>query len=347
MALASRQGAAAPIDPTEGQSILESALTGANGVLLAVSGGPDSMALLGLARTLQGRLPLSAATVDHALRASSADEAALVASQAASFGLPHRTLLWTGRKPVSGLQEAAREARYALLVEEARRLGFSHIMTAHHADDQAETLLMRLAAGSGIAGLASMRPQTLREGLVLARPFLGIPKARLLATCKAGGLPFVDDPSNHDPRFGRARVRAALEALSAEGLTTARLARLAERAARADEALTRMAERALAEAGFRRTDCVVQADWTMLSTQPAEIRLRALAALLNADGMPPPRLDKLEALLTELDIAGADRLRLRRSIGDSLVTLQANGRLTITDAPPRRRGRPAIGTVLD
>lgn len=271
----------------------------------------------------------------------------MVARQAAAFGLPHSTLLWTGRKPTTGLQQAAREARYALLVDEARRLGFTHIATAHHLDDQAETVLMRLAAGSGIAGLAGMRRQSIRDGLILARPLLDIPKMRLVATCEAQRLSFIRDPSNLDVRFGRSRVRAALDALAGEELTASRLARLADRAARADEALGLAARRAMAGAGFRRTDCIAQFDWTALSGEPSEIRLRVLAATLSPDPSQRPRLDRLETLLCELDAAGAEGRRLRRSIGDTVVTLQTNGRLTVCPAPPRRRGRAAPGTVLD
>ncbi len=340
--------AARPIDAAEAESCFAPILPGASGLLLAVSGGPDSMALMALAAGLDNPPPLAVATVDHGLRPAAADEARLVADTAATIGLSHRTLLWTGPKPATGLQEAAREARYALLTAEARQLGFSHIVTAHHADDQAETVLMRLAAGSGIAGLAGMRVLTEREGLTLARPLLGVEKARLVATCAARGVPFARDPSNDDPRYGRTRARAALEVLSGEGLTTSRLVRLTARAARAEAALVLMADKALAEAGLHRTDCVARADWRRLVGQPAEIRLRALSAMVRDGGEdgPAPRLERLEALLDALDAARAQGLRLRRSIGDRIVTLQSSGHLTVINAPPRRRGRPR-GTDLE
>ncbi len=349
MAPAGRRVAARPIGADEAMRLLGPAFAGASGVLLAVSGGPDSMALLALTAGLDAHPPLAVATIDHGLRAESADEALLVASQAAALGLEHVTLPWRGKKPDSGLQEAAREARYALLVAEARRRAFSHIATAHHADDQAETVLMRLAAGSGIAGIAGMRERSSRAGLILARPLLGIEKARLVATCAARGIPFVRDPSNADPRFGRALAREALERLAGEGLAAPRLARLAARAARADEALTHMAEKALAEAGFHRTDCIAQADWRALGQQPTEIRLRALDALVGpAAGVGRGvRLERLESLLAALEAAAVDGMRVRRSIGDRIATLQSNGRLTLTDAPPRRRGRGRSGTVLE
>ena len=348
MARAGRQGSAQPISPAEAADLFRPVLESARGVLLAVSGGPDSMALLALAAGWTAGPPFAVATVDHGLRAGSPDEAELVARQASLHSLPHRTLRWTGAKPETGLQAAAREARYALLMDEARRLGFPLVATAHHADDQAETVLMRLAAGSGITGLAGMRALSARDGMVLARPLLAVPKARLIATCEALGVPFVRDPSNQDPRFGRTRARSALDALAGEGLTVARLARLASRAARAEEALAHATQEALIVAGFRRTDCVAQLDWRMLSTQPAEIRLRALGAALGAGNGAElaPRLERLEALMSELDAAGAQGLRLRRSLGDDIVTLQSGGRLSIAPAPPRRRGRTA-GTVLD
>ncbi len=185
-----------------------------------------------------------------------------------------------------------------------------------------------------------MRALSERDGLKLARPLLGLAKARLVATCAARGLPFARDPSNLDPRYGRTRARAALEALAGEGLAAPRLARLAARAARADDALALLAERALAEAGLHRTACVAQADWRRIAGQPAEIRLRALGALLGSvPGSPPLRLERLEALLDAIDAAAAQGLRLRRSIGDRIATLQSSGRLTVTNSPPRRRGR--------
>ena len=124
-------------------------------VVLAVSGGADSLALLVLAAKWRASAPtttpeLSVATVDHALRAGSTEEAAYVHDVANSFGIPHTTLTWSGEKPATRLQERARAARYDLLITHARTIGAGAIVTAHHAQDQAETVLMRLCAGSGI-----------------------------------------------------------------------------------------------------------------------------------------------------------------------------------------------------
>ena len=154
------------------------------------------------------------------------------------LGVPHRTLRWRGKKPVTGLPEAARYARYGLLAQAAGRAGYGHILTAHTLDDQAETVLFRLSRGSGLAGLAGMaRASRLPVGggdFVLLRPFLTVAKARLIATLEAAGIGFCDDPSNRDPRFTRARLRALMPALAREGLDARGLARLSARMRRAD-----------------------------------------------------------------------------------------------------------------
>jgi tRNA(Ile)-lysidine synthase len=185
-------------------------------IVLAVSGGPDSVALMWLAvrwrRALARGPQLIAVTVDHGLRPEAAREARDVKRLAASLDLPHRTLRWTGAKPKTGLPAAAREARYRLLAQAARRSGATHILTAHTRDDQAETLLMRMLRGSGIAGLAAMARETEREGVVLARPLLEVPKSQLIATLKKARLGFADDPTNRDTSYTRPRLRALMPA---------------------------------------------------------------------------------------------------------------------------------------
>src|SRR6476659_5583264 len=175
---------------------------GAPALVLAVSGGPDSLALMWLAARWRRALPrgprLIAVTVDHGLRPEAAREARDVKRLAASLDLPHRTLRWTGAKPKTGLPAAAREARYRLLAQAASRSGATHILTAHTRDDQAETLLMRMLRGSGIAGLAAMARETEREGVWLARPLLEISKSQLIATLIKAKIAFADDPTNRD-----------------------------------------------------------------------------------------------------------------------------------------------------
>src|SRR2546423_14186773 len=167
-------------------------------VILAVPGGADSTALLVLAarwRSACKKGPeLIAATIDHRLRTGARREAEAVGALARRLGLRHETLTWTGKKPKTGIEAAARAARYRLLLDFARRAGADAIVTAHTLDDQAETVLMRFAAGSGPAGLAGMRPKDTREGVTLLRPFLSIRKRRLIATLEREGLAWSEDP---------------------------------------------------------------------------------------------------------------------------------------------------------
>ena len=235
-----------------------SGLEAAPALLLAVSGGPDSMALMLLvarwAQSLAAAPALHVATVDHGLRPASAAEAALAAAAAARLGLPHATLRWIGEKPATRIQERARAARYALLAAHAERIGAAKILTAHHADDQAETVLMRLVRGSGIGGLAGMRRETrLSPGITLVRPLLDVPKAELVALCHAGGIEIVDDPSNRDPAYARVRLRGEAAALARLGLDHTALLRLARRAARAEDALEAEAARAEVACNPRRS----------------------------------------------------------------------------------------------
>src|SRR5580692_9321387 len=197
-------------------------LQGLPGFVIAVSGGPDSTALLVLAarwakRQKKRRPKLLGITIDHGLRSQAAAEAAAVKRLARRLGVPHRTLRWRDKKPKSGLQEAARIARYRLLARAATRAGYEHVMTAHTLDDQAETVLFRLARGSGVTGLAGMAyasplPAGRQGTIFVVRPLLHVAKSRLVATLKAARVTHSEDPSNRDPRFARARLRTVMPA---------------------------------------------------------------------------------------------------------------------------------------
>ena len=311
-------------------------------ILVAVSGGPDSVALLHLLARWHTTGPgpaLIAATVDHGLRPDAAAEAAMVARQAAELGIPHRTRTWTGPKPRSGLQEAARTQRYALLVEQARREGATHLVTAHTLDDQAETILMRLARGSGLAGLAGMRPEVDRGGIRHVRPFLAIAKAPLVELCRREGWTFVEDPSNTDDRFARARWRKLLPALAAEGLTLERLAQFAARARRAEEALESKARAALAQA--RSAGAAAGVPAAFLRDEPFEIAVRALALVLleGRDEIDHLRLERVETAAQRLRAALADGRPVRLSLAGRVIDLNRDGFLLVRPEPPRRRGR--------
>ncbi len=171
---------------------------------IAVSGGPDSMALLWLAHNVLGRRCL-AATIDHGLRPESSDEAAMVAKYCAGQGIEH--IILAPETPIIGsLQAAARGARYALLDAWQTQAKIDWLLTAHHADDQLETLLMRLNRSSGVGGLAGIRA---RNGRII-RPLLAWPHAQLVALCHDRDLPFCLDPSNEDERYDRVRMRKSL-----------------------------------------------------------------------------------------------------------------------------------------
>jgi len=358
----------APVSAAEAKTLFAD-LRSAPALLLAVSGGPDSTALMVLAARWRVALAngptLIAVTVDHGLRAQSRREARAVKALATRLGIRHRTMRWTGEKPQTGLPEAARAARYHLLGVAARAAGAGHILTAHTLDDQAETVLLRMARGSGMTGLTAMARETVLPGqigparaagrgrgrrtadpLLLVRPLLDLPKARLIATLEAGRISFCEDPSNVDPRFTRARLRELMPVLAGEGLDAKRLALLARRLRRAEatiEFAVRMAAIAVSDAPWIRGR-PIRLDAEKFIRLPAEVALRLLGrAIMYAVGELPLRLGRLEALYDWLAVSNSkpdskpDSMRLRRArrtLAGALITL-AGGGLTIERAPPR------------
>ena len=315
-------------------------------VILAVSGGPDSVAMMWLAarwrRALKSGPRLVAVTVDHGLRRAAAREARDVKRLANDLAIEHRTMRWTGPKPERGIPAAARAARYRLLAEAAGRHGATHLLTAHTRDDQAETVLMRMSRGSGLTGLGAMARLSMRDGIVLARPFLDIPRARLLATLEKARLPFADDPTNRDAGFTRPRFRALMPALAAEGCDARNLARLSGRLARADAALDLMADGAERYLAARDPDSspglpAYDVDAAAFGRLPEEIRVRLLLRVLDRIGHEgPAEFGKVEALASRLAGAASSGERVRQTLAGALVT-QAKGRLSLCPAPPRRR----------
>ena len=178
-------------------------------LLLAVSGGADSLSLMVLCDEWMKRnkipLTLHVASVDHGLRPEAAEECSYVKRLAEERGLTHVTLVWGGEKSHSNLQGEARVARYRLMADYAQSIGCRHIAIAHHQDDQAETLLMRLIRGSGVTGLAAMRPLQPFGAVSLVRPLMAFPKARLKASLVARSLRWVEDPSNQSRDYTRVR----------------------------------------------------------------------------------------------------------------------------------------------
>ncbi|WP_296711908.1 tRNA lysidine(34) synthetase TilS [Rhodoblastus sp.] len=308
-------------------------------MVLAVSGGPDSLALMHLAalwRDAGASVPLHVATVDHGLRPESGAEAAQVGRWARALGLPHETLVWRGDKPASGLQERAREARYALLFGHCRAIGAEAVVTAHHADDQWETILIRLARGSGLAGLAGMaRDQIFPQGRLL-RPLLDVPKQALIDFCRGQGQDFFTDPSNANPVFDRARWRAAAPALHALGLTPERLGKLGERARKADEALDHAAEELFRRTKMPESD-VYDLQQAEDAPQAALERFLALA-IERAAGAPPSRLERLELFALKLRAALRNGSAFRATLGRCAAKVDERKILTLLREAPRCRG---------
>ena len=230
-----------PISKAEARKLLAPLATFTHAAL-AVSGGPDSLALLHLIARWHdacGQSPkISVLTVDHGLRPESRDEAKTVGRLAAELGLPHAILTWEREGAVSAsIQARARLARYGLMAAYCHAHDIPALVTAHHLDDQAETFLMRLKRGSGLDELAAIPERGVWAGIAILRPLLDVPKARLVATLAAQNIPYASDPSNADPRFERARVRDSIEALARLGITPEALALSARRLGRAREAL--------------------------------------------------------------------------------------------------------------
>ena len=335
-------------------------------VVLAVSGGADSTALMHAAVAWRHRRlsvtpdspapTLSIVTINHRLRPEATDEAESVAAAARQLGLAHTTLTWDGTKPSSGLQAAAREARHALIRQHLRSNGWPAVALAHTQDDQAETLLMRLARGTGIDGLGAMRSRSdLGGGLTVLRPLLDIPKAALTELLTAHGITWIEDPSNHSPAFERVRLRqtqAKLQALSL-GLDTAALSRTATRAQRASNALWVQTASAWAGRGnHARFDPLGFAvvDWPWLRDAPEEIRLRLLATLIETvGGQPGPvSLGRLEAMTCARDWLPPDGLTLHGVVFGSdchaMITLTREfGRLPL----PELNLAPGTSAVWD
>lgn len=268
---------------------------------VAVSGGSDSTALMHLLRgiTQAEGTQLFAAAVDHGLRAGSAAEAAQVAELALFWGVPHETLHWHGWDGSGNLQDQARKARYDLLIDWAKRLQLGGIALGHTADDQAETVLMRLSRAAGVTGLSAMAPVRRQANIDLLRPMLTISRARLRDYLTQVGVGWIEDPSNQDTRFDRIKARNALSQLGESGITAETLSRVAENLAQAREALALFARQS-ADRCTREIGGAICVDRSGLGALPQEIRRRILIAAVGwiaGDGYPP-RQRTIEQALT-------------------------------------------------
>jgi tRNA(Ile)-lysidine synthase len=343
---------------------------------LAVSGGADSMALMHLLaewvrepgtaeRHGMGSPPLRVLTVDHALRASSAEEAAWVGREAGKLGLPHETLIWDEAKPGSGIQAAAREARYRLIGQALARERLARpdrptrcIVTGHHANDQAETFLMRLARGSGLDGLSGMReeePILLPAGpgqapvaSMLVRPLLHIPKARLVSTLQSRGLPWREDPSNQSSDFERVRVREAVDVLGRIGIDVAQVSLSTSRLGRARAASLTTVRDLLPQLTRLHDGVFAEIDARLFSNYAEDYQVRILAALLRAYGgeSEPARLSQIEALVAQLNASlsnagGPPGRRWASTLGGCQIERDGSGAVRLW----RELGRPELPEI--
>ena len=284
--------------------------------------------------------PIAVATVDHGLRAEAAVEARQVGEWARARGFTHHILTHSGAPPRTRVQERARALRYDLLRDCAEKTGADTIVTAHHADDQAETILFRLTRGSGVAGLAGMAEMSRLGALRLFRPLLGVPKADLIALCENHAQPFITDPSNLNESFARPRLRRLGPQLAALGLDREALLRLGMRAARAEAALGAVAAQASQDIGWRDIGWLDGGtDVSALASMPEEIALRILAGIIAAAGGGAVRLERVESLCEALLTALRARAPVSSTLAGLLVRLTADGALTLTREGVRRRGR--------
>ena len=288
---------------------------------LAVSGGPDSVALLLLA---QAAFPsrIEAATVDHGLRAEAAAEAETVARLCGEIGVPHATLCVTVAP--GNVQSQARDARYAALAGWMAARGLAALATAHHGDDQAETLLMRLNRGSGVSGLAGVRARgkVPGTGLLLLRPLLGWRRAELASIVTGAGVIPADDPSNRDDRFDRVRIRGAMAGV--DWLDIPAMAASAAHLSDADQALEWAAAREWAEAVSESGLGI-----TYRARAPRAIALRVVARIIAKLDGEEPRGGAVSRLFDAL------AERQTASIGNLVARVAPEG-WSFTAAPKRR-----------
>lgn len=304
---------------------------------LGVSGGPDSMALAVLAarwaRARGGRAV--ALLVDHGLRPEAAGEIALAAAALRPLGVEARLLKVAAPAPARGKPAWARAERYRLFIQAMREIGGLHLLLAHHRDDQAETLLLQLARGSGVKGLAAMPAVRPGSDFRVVRPLLAVPKARLIAAAAAADLPVADDPSNRDEAYARTRTRQAL----AETGDAARLAETARRLASEDRALEQWTA-ALAARALRLSPLgLIEIDRAHLTAAPDAVALRLLARAAHAVGgrSAPPRQARSGAALAALRAGGA----CRRTLAGAMIDADA-ARVRIWRTPDGKNVKPPV-----
>ena len=280
---------------------------------VAVSGGPDSMALLHALSVYASRenKKIFCITVDHGLRDAAKKEAEdvaqWVAAQNTAYGndlLNHVILKWDEKKQDAALMEAARQARYQLMADYCTEHNIQNIFVAHHQDDQAETFLIRLSKGSGLDGLACMDiVHSYNKSINIIRPFLNIPKQDLVSYCQEHDVPFAQDPSNENEKYLRPRLRGSMNVLAQEGLSAKRLTTLTRRLRRARQALSDIADKEYNNVVMNINDQAVLLNFSQLKQLPEEIALRIIQKSVREfrqGSVYDVRMDRLEDLFESL-----------------------------------------------
>lgn len=307
-------------------------------IVVAVSGGVDSMVLLWALKQWRTqnapKLQIIAATVDHALREGSAQEAEFVARWCEGQGIPHTIIKWQHEiAPSTKLMERARMMRYELLAQFAHTHDAPVIVTAHHGDDQIETFIMRLMRGSGLSGLVSMREwRTLHSNIKVFRPFLDVSKAHLKTIAQDIGITSVEDPSNDNPHFERVRVRQALEALN---LKDSDLLVTLSRLQRAEAALEHITNAFLTYIHIKDGERYMQRE--LYDEAPQEVQIRVLMRLLHVDpALYPPSLEAVERLHAEL--TAQPKETVRRTLAGYVITFSPKWVKLLPEYGDRRQG---------
>lgn len=304
----------------------------ARGCAVAVSGGPDSMALAYLFSKL---VPIKAVTVDHGLRPEAAAEAVQVGRWLSGFPNTEHHILTRKieGEVLSRIQEDARHDRYALMTEFCRSHDLGALCVAHHQEDQAETFLFRLAKGSGLDGLVCMKGSQDMHGVMVLRPLLDVSKQRLVATCDAISIPYVTDPSNQNDKFARVRLRQSADILAEEGLTPKRLGVTSQRLSRARDALDFYAERAfqdimMKESAADRIEFLAEEFDNMPEEITLRLLLKAYRVLLAQDYAYGPRMERLEDLHSRLR---SDTVFKGATLGGCIIRRDAGKKLIIVE----------------
>ena len=273
-------------------------------IALAVSGGPDSIAMMFL--TSQSKKikkeNVTILTVDHDLRKDSRKEANLVMQNAKKIGFKCKILKWKGLKPTSGIQEAARRSRYDMMLSWCKENNVKKLFLAHHMDDQVETFLMRLSKGSGIDGLSSMSKKSNKENINIIRPFLEIPKVKLVEIANFSKMKWISDPSNSNLSYQRSRIRKLIPALSKEGIDSHHINLAIKRMDSAKDTLVKITNRDISKYVKNMEDIAYSLSYEAIDELSSEILLRILdrVIMVASGSIYPPRRAKVESILSWL-----------------------------------------------